>query len=160
DFKMRNKISLFQGDITRTVGPRDGDAEKLRNCYRTLLEHVVTSHDQQGQHQTLGNSIWTTSSFPLLCRAAIPSSADYSCVSPAAANYPTTFRYHRSIRTLAICAIAVGLYGFPVEEATHIALGNVRDWLNDHLSLVDRIVFVVFDEEVKVVYEQLFDAYF
>lgn len=137
--------------VLHTVGPDDGNPDALRHCYQTLLDHVVASHDQPQPASRVSSISTTSPSFQVSHYYAPPPPTPYSS---------TTFRYHRSIRTLAICAIAVGIYGFPLEEATHIALGTIRKWLNVHHSLVDRIVFVVSEERVKVAYETLLPAYF
>lgn len=34
--------------------------------------------------------------------------------------------------SIAFCAISTGAYGYPLQEATEIALTTVRDWLEDH----------------------------
>jgi len=49
------------------------------------------------------------------------------------------------IRTIAFPAISTGVYGFPLERATAIAVSEVRSFLEKNPSL-EKMVFVCFDE--------------
>ena len=50
------------------------------------------------------------------------------------------------VHSIAFPAISTGVYGYPVLEATMIAINTVRDWLKEN-SLYDlKVVFVCFDE--------------
>ena len=49
------------------------------------------------------------------------------------------------IRTIAFPAISTGVYGFPLERATAIAVSEVRSFLEKNPSL-EKVVFVCFDE--------------
>ena len=51
-----------------------------------------------------------------------------------------------SIRTLAFPAISTGAYGFPVDEATNIAVTEVVRFMESN-STIDRVVFVCFNEQ-------------
>jgi O-acetyl-ADP-ribose deacetylase (regulator of RNase III) len=48
------------------------------------------------------------------------------------------------LRTVAFPAISTGVYGFPVERATQIAVREVKQFLEAHPSL-EKVVFVCFD---------------
>eukprot|EP01116_Phalansterium_solitarium_P018673 TRINITY_DN5037_c0_g1_i2.p1 TRINITY_DN5037_c0_g1~~TRINITY_DN5037_c0_g1_i2.p1 ORF type:complete len:638 (+),score=231.06 TRINITY_DN5037_c0_g1_i2:95-1915(+) len=66
------------------------------------------------------------------------------------------------IRSVALCGVATGIYGFPLVPASRIALQTVRDWLQtgDNRHKVDAIVFCTFlDKELRC-YEQLLPHYF
>jgi O-acetyl-ADP-ribose deacetylase (regulator of RNase III) len=56
-------------------------------------------------------------------------------------------------RSIAFCAISTGVYGYPVREASVIAVGAVHGWLLNHPGLLERIVFVLFDEETLKAYQ-------
>jgi len=58
------------------------------------------------------------------------------------------------LHSIAFPAISTGAYGYPLEEATHIAIDTVRNWLIDNTTL-ERIVFVCFDERTLSTYERL-----
>eukprot|EP00755_Sulcionema_specki_P024269 Sspe_Gene.80850::Locus_51311_Transcript_1_1_Confidence_1.000_Length_2866::g.80850::m.80850 len=66
---------------------------------------------------------------------------------------------HR-VRSLALCCIAVGIYGFPLISATHIALKAVREWLDSPNNTLDKVIFVVFRDEELWAYQSLLPAYF
>eukprot|EP00033_Pygsuia_biforma_P002367 GCRY01002619.1.p1 GENE.GCRY01002619.1~~GCRY01002619.1.p1 ORF type:complete len:277 (+),score=36.76 GCRY01002619.1:96-926(+) len=66
------------------------------------------------------------------------------------------------IRSIAFCSISTGIYGYPVEAATHIALSTIRCWLDvpGNADKVDRIIFVNFLPKMHEVYERLASLYF
>ncbi|XP_066933474.1 ADP-ribose glycohydrolase MACROD2-like isoform X1 [Clytia hemisphaerica] len=66
----------------------------------------------------------------------------------------------KNIKTIAFPCIATGVFGFPIEEATNIALKTTRDWLEDHHEEVERIIFCVFNEDTKKIYAKLMKLYF
>ncbi len=60
------------------------------------------------------------------------------------------------ITSLAFPAISTGVYGFPMERATRIALTEVRAGLERHPRIA-RVVFCCFSEGDAAVYERLAD---
>jgi len=54
--------------------------------------------------------------------------------------------------SIAFPAISTGVYGYPVAEASVIAVGSAHGWLLKHPDALDRILFVLFDGPT-------FDAY-
>ncbi len=58
----------------------------------------------------------------------------------------------RGIRTIAFPAISTGVYGFPKERATRIAVREVATALERH-SEIERVTFVAFSERDYGVYE-------
>lgn len=60
------------------------------------------------------------------------------------------------IATIAFPAISTGVYGYPVEPATRIAIGEVRRFLEHHPAL-ERVVFVCYDGNTLRVYQRVFD---
>ncbi|EJU05119.1 A1pp-domain-containing protein [Dacryopinax primogenitus] len=63
------------------------------------------------------------------------------------------------LRSIAFPSISTGIYGYPIENATHIALDVTRKFL-EHAEGDVRIVFVVFSDKDKYVYEELISEYF
>jgi O-acetyl-ADP-ribose deacetylase len=57
------------------------------------------------------------------------------------------------ITSLALPSISTGIYGYPVEEASRIALKTVMDYLKDHPDL-KLVRFVLFDTGTTRVYEE------
>jgi len=50
------------------------------------------------------------------------------------------------LRQIAFPAISTGVYGYPLEEATRIAVSTVRGFLAGRQSLVERVIFACFDD--------------
>src|SRR5688572_6162427 len=57
------------------------------------------------------------------------------------------------VRTIAFPAISCGIYGYPVEQATEIAVREVGEFLARDQS-IERVVFVCFGADVCNSYEQ------
>ena len=58
-----------------------------------------------------------------------------------------------SIRTVAFCAISTGVFGFPQDRACKIAVKAVSDWLSRHEGSIDKVIFNVFSERNRKLYE-------
>ena len=59
--------------------------------------------------------------------------------------------HQNGLRSIAFPAISTGIYGFPLERATQIAVRTVRDWLDGEPDF-EEVVFAVFDPEAKQAY--------
>lgn len=57
------------------------------------------------------------------------------------------------IRTIAFPAISCGIYGYPIEAATAIAVRETFAFL-EHEGSIERVIFACFGEEVFRAYEQ------
>ena len=57
-------------------------------------------------------------------------------------------------KTIAFPAISTGVYGFPLERATKIALNEVKKFLEKNKS-IEKVIFVCFDEETYLVYKNI-----
>ncbi len=51
------------------------------------------------------------------------------------------------LRTIAFPAISTGVYSFPLDRATRIAVGEVRAFLREYPDALDRVTFVAFDAQ-------------
>lgn len=58
------------------------------------------------------------------------------------------------IKTIAFSAISTGVYGFPLERATRIAIKTVKDFLKKYTK-IDKIIFVCFDEKTYSTYKNI-----
>lgn len=78
--------------------------------------------------------------------------------------YKSTLAYMdgEKIRSIGFCCISTGIYGYPIEPATHVALNTVRQWLEvpENREKTDRIIFVVFEPRDVKVYYKLIHKYF
>jgi len=59
------------------------------------------------------------------------------------------------LRSVAFCCISTGVFCFPNKRAAEIAVKTVTDWLKGREDSMDRVIFNVFKDEDKVLYEQL-----
>ena len=57
------------------------------------------------------------------------------------------------ISSVAFPSISTGIYGYPVEEASRIALKTVMDYLKEHPN-IKLVRFVLFDSKTHSVYEE------
>jgi O-acetyl-ADP-ribose deacetylase (regulator of RNase III) len=57
------------------------------------------------------------------------------------------------ISSIAFPSISTGIYGYPVEEASRIALKTVMDYLKDHPE-IKLVRFVLFDSKTHSIYEE------
>lgn len=56
------------------------------------------------------------------------------------------------IKTIAIPAISTGVYRFPIERATKIAINTVKDFLNKYKE-IERVIFVCFNQKTYQTYK-------
>lgn len=61
------------------------------------------------------------------------------------------------VRTVVFPAISTGVFGFPKQRAAEIAVTTVGNWLKQNDHHFERIIFNVFDEADKAVYEDVFN---
>ncbi len=63
-----------------------------------------------------------------------------------------TLAERHNVQSIAFPAISTGVYGYPLEPATTIAVAEIRSFACDHVRTVR---FVCFDETTRKVYEAL-----
>ena len=76
--------------------------------------------------------------------AALPASCYNSCLALAAEN---------GCRTVDFPSISTGVYHFPLEKASRIAVSTIADFLKAHPEL-ERVRMVCFDERTKAFYDR------
>ena len=59
------------------------------------------------------------------------------------------------IRSVAFCCISTGEFHFPNEEAAQIAVKTVTDFLRERGEAVDRVIFNVFKDSDREIYERI-----
>ena len=59
-----------------------------------------------------------------------------------------------SLRTVAFCCISTGGFHFPAERAAEIAVQTVTEWLSGRPGAMDRVIFNVFSDRSRAIYEQ------
>jgi O-acetyl-ADP-ribose deacetylase (regulator of RNase III) len=64
----------------------------------------------------------------------------------------------KQCRTIAFPAISTGAYGYPAAEASVVAIGAVREWLEAHPGALDRVLFVLFSDDLLGAYSAALSA--
>jgi O-acetyl-ADP-ribose deacetylase (regulator of RNase III) len=77
--------------------------------------------------------------------AALLASSYRSCLDLAA---------ELSARSIAFCAISTGVFGYPPVEAAQVAISTVDSWLAAHPGALDLVVFDVFSDADRRIYEE------
>ncbi len=62
------------------------------------------------------------------------------------------------LHTIAFSAISTGVYGYPLEEATKVAVSTVQQWLYDNDNYDMDVIFSCFSPRVLSVYEETLRA--
>ena len=57
------------------------------------------------------------------------------------------------VHSIAFPAISTGVYGYPLEDATEIAVKTVAQWLEDHADYAMQVIFCCFDARTERVYQ-------
>ena len=60
------------------------------------------------------------------------------------------------LRSIAFCCISTGVFHFPPERAAQIAVKTVRQWISEHDGFMDRVIFNVFSDKDRIIYERIF----
>ncbi len=63
------------------------------------------------------------------------------------------------VKTIAFPSISTGAYGFPLERATEIALGETKKFLEANKTLT-KVVFVCFGEKAYNTYQEVYKRVF
>ena len=61
------------------------------------------------------------------------------------------------IRSVAFPSISTGVYSYPVQQAAEIAVRTVRAVVAEHPAAFDEILWVLFDDRTKLVYDEALD---
>lgn len=61
---------------------------------------------------------------------------------------------HEDIHNIVFCSISTGVYGVPIELASEIALGTIKDYLRTEEHHLERVIIDVFSEEDYVTYKR------
>jgi O-acetyl-ADP-ribose deacetylase (regulator of RNase III) len=64
----------------------------------------------------------------------------------------------REVRTISFPAISTGVYGYPMEEAARIAIGEVKAHFEKPGAHIERVIFVVFGKAAYRIYQSVLDS--
>ncbi|XP_018350994.1 PREDICTED: macro domain-containing protein CT2219-like [Trachymyrmex septentrionalis] len=71
-----------------------------------------------------------------------------------------TLAKENRLRTIAFPCISTGIYGYPQRPAAKVAISTVKKFLLDNKDTVDRVIFCLFLDTDKDIYEELLQKYF
>ena len=170
-----SRLYLWQGDITRLAADAIVNAANytllgcfipLHNCIDNCI-HSAAGLDLRWSCQEIMRRTGTAKITPGYCLPAkyvihtvgpivdtgltdehrnLLVSCYRSCLDLAAEN---------GLENIAFCCISTGVFCFPAEEAARIAVKTVRDWLDSHDSSIKKVIFNVFGNRDKEIYEGL-----
>lgn len=63
-----------------------------------------------------------------------------------------------SVKTIAFPGISIGVYRYPIHEATKIALNTVLGFLENNPNTIDKVVFVLIDDYIFDEYNSVFNS--
>lgn len=178
EFAYVRQVSLWKGDITllRADAIVNACNESLLGCF-VPLHHCVDNaiHSFAGLQVRrdllrVVRGIVPNGQVTVTNGYNLPSSYIFHTVGPKAFGHPTAQdeddlrscylsclrkadKMH--LRTLAFCSIATGIYGFPIEEASAIAIKTALNYLRDTASKL-RVIFVLHSQKDYLTYEQTF----
>ncbi|XP_065883475.1 ADP-ribose glycohydrolase MACROD2-like isoform X2 [Dysidea avara] len=169
---LNQKVSVWQGDITRL------EIDAIVNAAnRSLLGgggvdgaiHSAAGWSLRDECEELNGC--ETGNSKLTSGHRLPAKYILHTVGPINSNrdalkscYETCLQLveQKNIRSVAFSCVATGVYGFPNEEAAHVALETCRSWLEteDHHKKIERIIFCVFLDIDYKIYQHVMQLYF
>ena len=61
--------------------------------------------------------------------------------------------FERGIRSIAFPSVSTGVYSYPLDQASAIAVRTVREYVAAHPDAFDKILWVLFDSRTKAAYD-------
>ncbi|MBQ3390517.1 MAG: O-acetyl-ADP-ribose deacetylase [Firmicutes bacterium] len=58
------------------------------------------------------------------------------------------------VRTIAFPSVSTGIYSYPLEEASRVAVAAVKEFLDENPGAIDEVVWVLFDSGTLAAYER------
>lgn len=62
------------------------------------------------------------------------------------------------VRSLALCSISTGVFGYPIAQAASVAVDAVEEWLRGRTTSLELVIFDVFSVQDEQVYRPLVEA--
>ncbi|KAI0067206.1 A1pp-domain-containing protein [Artomyces pyxidatus] len=174
---MLDRVSIFKGDITkvevdaivnaanrRLLGGGGVDGAIHRAAGPELLEECRTLNGCATGDAKITKGYDLPAGHVIHAVGPVYSSSKVDIVSGQLAScYSTSLKLaaQRSLKTIAFPSISTGIYGYPIDDATHIALSETTKFLQSEAGRgLERVVFVVFSAEDETVYHDLLPLYF
>ena len=165
--KVKNQIQVVQGDLTKLdcagivnaanrslLGGGGVDGAIHRAAGPELLAECRTLHGCRTGEAKI------TKGYRLKAKYIIHTVGPiYSGTAEDAAQLADCYRNslnlakEHDVHSIAFPAISTGVYGYPLDAATQIAVDTVTDWLQSHVDYDMRVIFCCFDARTAQVYQ-------
>ena len=165
--KVKNQIHVEQGDITKLdcdgivnaanrslLGGGGVDGAIHRAAGPELLAECRTLHGCRTGEAKI------TKGYRLRAKYIIHTVGPiYSGTAEDAAQLADCYRNslnlakEHDVHSIAFPAISTGVYGYPLEDATEIAVKTVAQWLEAHADYAMQVMFCCFDARTERVYQ-------
>ena len=187
DISLADKISIWQGDITRLAvdGIVNAANSQMLGCFvpmHTCIDNCIHTYagvqmryeckrQMDELRRCLGRDYEQPTAVPMLTDGYnLPVKKVIHIVGPIV-NYGLTpdlekdlsdcYRntldmcLENGLKSVVFCCISTGVFHFPNDRAAQIATETVKEWLSEHDDQMERVIFNVFKDEDKELYEDV-----
>jgi len=165
------KIELIKGDITKIkadaivnaansslLGGGGVDGAIHRMGGKQILDECIEIRNRQGKYKT-GEAVVTTAGnlsakYVIHTVGPIWNGDEEKCSKLLANCYKNSLKLAESVdvKSIAFPNISTGVYKFPKELAAKIAVNEVQNFQSE---IIEKVVFVCFDDENEFIYREL-----
>ena len=165
--KVKNQIQVVQGDITKLdcdgivnaanrslLGGGGVDGAIHRAAGPELLAECRTLHGCRTGEAKITKGYRLRAKYIIHTVGPIYSGTaeDAAQLADCYLNSLNLAKEH-NVHSIAFPAISTGVYGYPLEDATAIAVKTVVQWLEDHADYAMQVIFCCFDARTERVYQ-------
>lgn len=164
-------ISIWQGDITTLKcdcivnacnGYLLGCFNPNHRCIDNIIHSFAGMQLREECNDIMKGGILPNGEVVLTSAYNLPSNYIIQTVGPQVSGRPTLkdkedlrkcyynaleLCKEKGLKTIAFPCIATGLYGFPQEEASKIAINTVKDYIKEQEGFLEHVIFNVFKDE-------------
>ena len=165
--KVKNQIQVVQGDITKLdcdgivnaanrslLGGGGVDGAIHRAAGPELLAECRTLHGCRTGEAKITKGYRLKAKYIIHTVGPIYSGTaeDAAQLADCYLNSLNLAKEH-DVHSIAFPAISTGVYGYPLEDATEIAVKTVAQWLEDLADYAMQVIFCCFDARTERVYQ-------
>ena len=165
---MINRIEIEKGDITRLridaivnaantslLGGGGVDGAIHRAAGPKLLEECRTLNGCLTGEAKITKGYNLPAKYVIHTVGPVWNGGSYNEEALLSECYKNTFRLaaENNIKSIAFPAISTGVYNFPLEQATKIAIRETKEFLGRNKS-IKKVIFVCFDENTYQIYKK------
>ena len=165
--KVKNQIQVVQGDITKLdcdcivnaanrslLGGGGVDGAIHRAAGPELLAECRTLHGCRTGEAKITKGYRLKAKYIIHTVGPIYSGTaeDATQLADCYRNSLNLAKEH-DVHSIAFPAISTGVYGYPLEDATEIAVKTVAQWLEAHADYAMQVIFCCFDARSERVYQ-------